>query len=84
MWDTATGQQVRYFAGHALSAVTGVAVSPDGSEVAIGSSDGAVQLSPTGSDVLIAQVCTRLRRDFTDIERTIYGITDQRATCPGS
>ena len=53
-------------------------------EVAIGSYDGAVQLTPTGSDALIAQVCSRLRRDLTDIERSIYGITDPRATCPES
>ena len=47
MWDARTGQQLRYFPGHALSAVAGVAVSPDGSEIAIGSYDGAIQLTPT-------------------------------------
>jgi len=84
MWDARTGLQLRYFAGHALSAVAGIAVSPDGSQIAIGSYDGAVQLTPTGSDDLIGSVCARLRRDLTDIERSIYDITDQRATCPGS
>ena len=79
-----TGQQVRYFPGHALSAVAGIAVSPDGSQVAIGSYDGAVQLTPTGGAALIGEVCSRLRRDLTAVERTIYDITDQRATCPES
>ena len=36
MWDVKTGEQVRYFPGHALSAVAGIAVSPDGRQVAIG------------------------------------------------
>ncbi len=83
MWDVRTGQQVRYFPGHALSAVAGVAVSPDGSEIAIGSYDGAIQLTPTSGAALISQVCSRLRRDLTAVERTIYDITDPAATCRG-
>jgi WD40 repeat protein len=83
MWDARTGQQLRYFPGHALSAVANVAVSPDGSEIAIGSYDGAIQLTPTSGPALISQVCSRLRRDLTAVERTIYDITDPAATCRG-
>jgi WD40 repeat protein/class 3 adenylate cyclase len=83
MWDARTGQQVRYFPGHALSAVAGVAVSPDGREIAIGSYDGAIQLTPTSGAALISKVCSRLRRDLTAVERTIYDITDPAATCRG-
>ena len=83
MWDARTGRQLRYFPGHALSAVAGVAVSPDGSEIAIGSYDGAIQLTPTSGAALIGEVCSRLRRDLTADERSIYGITDQTATCQG-
>ncbi len=32
-------------------------------------------------DGLTDSVCDRLLRDFTDIERTIYGISDDRPTC---
>ena len=81
MWDARTGQQLRYFPGHALSAVAGIAVSPDGSEIAIGSYDGAIQLTPTSGEALIDEVCSRLRRDLTAVERTIYDITDPAATC---
>ena len=47
------GEQVRYFPGHALSAVAGVAVSPDGRQVAIGSYDGFIQLAPIDRDALL-------------------------------
>src|SRR3954469_20518435 len=70
MWDAQTGQQLRYFPGHELSAVAAVAVSPDGSEIAIGSYDGAIQLTPTSGASLIGEVCSRLRRDLTAVERT--------------
>ncbi len=83
MWDAKAGKQLRYFPGHALSAVAGVAVSPDGSEIAIGSYDGAIQLTPTDGAALIDAVCSRLRRDLTAVERTIYDITDPAATCRG-
>ena len=81
MWDAKTGEQLRYFPGHALSAVAGIAVSPDGSQVAIGSYDGFVQLTPTDRDALPDSVCVRLRRDLDDAERTIYDISDPQPTC---
>ncbi|MBA2265043.1 MAG: hypothetical protein H0W17_01515, partial [Chloroflexi bacterium] len=81
MWDVETGEQVRYFPGHGISAVAGVAVSPDGETVAIGSYDGFVQVTPVDGEALTDSVCDRLLRDFTDIERTIYGISDDRPTC---
>ncbi|MCY7418797.1 MAG: hypothetical protein LH650_09930 [Chloroflexi bacterium] len=83
MWDTRTGQQVPFFPGHALSAVAGIAVSPDGSRIALGSYDGATQLTPSSREALNGEVCSRLRRDLTRVERTIYQITDPGATCPG-
>jgi WD40 repeat protein len=81
MWDASSGQQVGYFPGHALSAVSGIAVSPDGSQVAIGSYDGTVQLTPVDREALIASVCDRLKRDLDSVERGIYAIADQAPTC---
>ena len=54
-----------------------------GSEIAIGSYDGAVQLTPTSGAGLIEEVCSRLRRDLTAVERAIYDITDPAPTCRG-
>ncbi len=81
MWDVQTGQQVRHFPGHALSAVAGIGVSPDGSQVAIGSYDGFIQLAPTDRGALLSSVCQRLNRDLDAAERMIYGIADQQPTC---
>ncbi len=83
-WDVETGEQVRYFPGHGISAVAGVAVSPDGETVAIGSYDGFVQLTSVDREKLIDSVCDLLLRDFTAIKRTIYGISDDRPTCAQS
>jgi hypothetical protein len=62
--------------------VAGIAVSPDGRQVAIGSYDGFVQLAPVDRDALLISVCERLKRDLDDAEKTIYGIADEQATCP--
>ncbi len=84
MWDVHSGQQVRYFPGHASSSVSDVAISPDGSQVAVASFDGFVQLTPTDAGALIDSVCNRLRRDLTSDERGIYGISADRPTCPAA
>ena len=84
MWDAETGQQLRYFPGHALSSVADIAVAPDGVTVAIGSYDGTTQLALTDVGTLMESVCERLLRDFTPEERVIYGITDERPTCPSA
>jgi WD40 repeat protein len=82
MWDVRTGQQVRYFPGHASSSVSDVAVSPDGSQVAVASFDGSVQFTPADAGGLLTSVCDRLVRDLTSDERAIYGIPGDRPTCP--
>jgi WD40 repeat protein/serine/threonine protein kinase/energy-coupling factor transporter ATP-binding protein EcfA2 len=81
LWDAATGEQLRSFPSHNFSAVSIVAYSPDGRYILIGSTDGTAQLANVGLDTLIQSVCTRLLRDFTDAERTIYSITDDAPTC---
>jgi WD40 repeat protein len=82
LWDTQTGQQIRVFPSHNFTAVSQVAYSPDGKYVLIGSSDGTGQLADVQLDTLIHSVCSRLLRDFTDDERTIYSIQDKNPTCP--
>jgi len=61
--------------------VAGIAVSPNGKQVAIGSYDGFVQLAAVDRGVLVSSVCERLRRDLDPAERTIYGIEGQEPTC---
>ena len=82
LWSLETGDLLRYFPGHDSRIVTAVAISPDGSSVAIGSADGSVILTSTSLDDLEAQVCEGLRRDLTVEERAAYGIESTEPTCP--
>ncbi len=70
----------RFLAGHG-GAVGSAAFSPDGKFVAIGSSDGIVQLSETKLEDLEQSVCSRVLRDVSDAERVQYELNDQEASC---
>jgi hypothetical protein len=60
-----------------------MAYSPDGRTVITDSGDGMVRLWFAGTpEQLTEQACTRVFRDFTDAERSQYGITDNTQTCP--
>ncbi|MEP7157998.1 MAG: adenylate/guanylate cyclase domain-containing protein [Chloroflexota bacterium] len=82
LWSLETGDQLRYFAGHDGVTITSIAISADGHEVALGSADGAVIVTPTSIDELAQNVCARLSRDLTAEERTAYGIEATESPCP--
>jgi WD40 repeat protein len=83
LWDVATGQELRRFVGH-TDAVWSVAFSHDGKLLLTGSQDGTARIWHTDYHDTMRYLCGVLTRDFTPEERTQYGITDPRPTCPGS
>jgi WD40 repeat protein len=82
LWDLQTGELLRYFPGHDSRTVTAIAISRDGSLVAIGSADGTVLVTPTALDQLEAEACDSLKRDLTADERSAYGIASTDSMCP--
>jgi WD40 repeat protein len=82
LWDVATGQELRRFSGH-TDAVFSVAFSHDGKLVLTGSRDGTARIWRADYHGTMRYLCGALTRDFTPEERTQYGITDPRPTCPG-
>jgi WD40 repeat protein/class 3 adenylate cyclase len=81
LWDVQTGQELRRFAGH-TDEVRYVAFSPDGKHILTASQDGTARLWLTDLDDTIRAVCSLLTRDMTLDERTQFGISDQKPTCP--
>ena len=80
IWDLATGQEIRRFAGH-TDQINGVAFSPDGKLVLTGSSDNTARLWHVDYHETINYVCGRLTRDFTTDERARYALPDAKPTC---
>jgi WD40 repeat protein/DNA-binding XRE family transcriptional regulator len=80
LWATATGEEVRRFTGHS-GPVNGAVFSPDGKLVLTGSNDGTARVWNVDYHDTIRYLCSRLKRDLTDSERTQYGITDKGPTC---
>jgi WD40 repeat protein len=83
LWDVKTGQELRQFIGHS-GPVNAVAFSPDGNYILTGSEDGTARLWDTDYHDTIRYACSLLWRDFTNEERTKYGIADNAPTCPKS
>jgi WD40 repeat protein len=81
LWDAETGQELRRFIGH-TAGVENVVFSPDGKYLLSGSDDGTAMLWDVDYHTTIEYLCSVLLRDFTDDERTQYGITDNSPTCP--
>jgi WD40 repeat protein/DNA-binding SARP family transcriptional activator len=81
LWDVTTGQQLRIFPGHGNSSVANAVFSPDGRYVVVGSFDGTAQMTYVDLSMLVQDVCSRLLRDFTDSEKTVYNITATTSTC---
>ncbi|MCL4302732.1 MAG: protein kinase [Anaerolineae bacterium] len=80
LWDRATGRQLRAFG--VTNNLWGVAFSPDSQFILIHGSDKIARLWDSDYRVLMASVCARVLRDFTEDERAEYGINDQQPTCP--
>ncbi len=81
LWSLATGKEVRRFPGHDNNAAMYLDYSPDGKRVAVASSDGTVEFSDVDLEVLVGSVCSRVLRDFTGEERTVYSVGDSTPTC---
>jgi WD40 repeat protein len=81
LWDVTTGVELRRFGGH-TSGVEVAAFSPDGKYVLTGSDDGAARLWFADYHDEIRYLCSRLPRDFTDVERKLFDIRDTTPTCP--
>lgn len=80
IWDVATGAEVRTLSGH-TSAIWSAVFSPDGTHVLTGSFDQTARLWEVDYRDFVAEICTRLLRDFTEEERQQAHITDQEPTC---
>ena len=86
LWDTNTWDMVRILTGHD-GEITSVGFSPDGKSIVTGGADKTIRIWDTNYNDTIDQVCKILQqidRDFTDAERTKYGITDKSPTCKSS
>jgi len=78
LWDVETGKILRTFD---VIRGSGIAYSPDGKLIAIGSMDNMVQISDTDYRDTLLYACTQVFQDFTDQERAAYDIVDNEPTC---
>jgi WD40 repeat protein len=78
--DAQTGTELRRFVG--LVGGGKAQFSPDGRAVLLAGDDGYTHLWPIDYHEAIVNLCARLVRDFTDIERVQYYIPDSEPTCP--
>ncbi len=67
LWDPATGQEVRRFVGHTgtIGLAGAIAFIPDDKRVLTTSTDGAARLWDVEIADTVADLCSRLQRDFT-------------------
>jgi WD40 repeat protein/transcriptional regulator with XRE-family HTH domain len=81
LWNTDTGAELRRFVGH-TAGVENIAFTPDGKFIGTVSDDGTARLWDFDYHTTIQYLCSQLLRDFTEVERTQYNITDTTHTCP--
>ena len=79
LWDVETGEELRRYTGDAP--IENVVFSQDGKYILTGADDGTARLWDVDYHTTMAYLCNHLR-DFTDEERTQYGIKDKTPTCP--
>jgi WD40 repeat protein len=84
LWDIATGQEIRRFAGFPSGVVSTGGFSPDGKRIVVSLADGTVQFEPVDYRESVSWLCGKLWRDFSADERDLYEIKDTRPTCPGN
>jgi WD40 repeat protein len=83
LWDTETWQQLRILAGHE-GVIASAAFSPDSKSIVTGGADKTIRIWDVDYKDAVRQVCSvllNLGRDFTDPERSKYGMTDEKPTC---
>ncbi|HET9909780.1 MAG TPA: TIR domain-containing protein, partial [Anaerolineales bacterium] len=83
LWGTETWQQLRLLAGHE-GVITSAAFSPDSKSIVTGGADKTIRIWDVDYMDAVRQVCSillNLGRDFTEPERSKYGITDEKPTC---
>ncbi len=79
LWNVSTGVTVRQFVGHVAS-IRSLAFITYGHQI-ITADFNAGYLWQSSLEAIIAEVCAQLPRDFTDEERALYNISDDRPTC---
>jgi hypothetical protein len=80
LWDVATGQNERHFAGH-KGFVKRVAFSPDGKSLFTASVDGTIRIWQTDYRDLIAATCINIFRDLDAVACVHYNILDNEPVC---
>ncbi|MFQ3633017.1 helix-turn-helix domain-containing protein [Roseiflexus sp.] len=75
LWNMATGEELRRFTWH-TGAVYGASFAPDGRHILTCSSDGTARIWHLDWRDAAEHLRSRLLRDFTEDERTQYGIRD--------
>jgi len=81
LWDIASGQLMRTFSGHTAGVIS-VAFMPDGKHIVTASLDKTIRVWLTDYRDLVDFACSRVGRDLTQAERTLYGVSGQDPTCP--
>lgn len=81
LWEAATGKEIRRFTGHAAG-LENITFLPDGKHILTGSDDGTAMLWDVDYHTTMEYLCSRLLRDFTEEERSQFGIADHSPTCP--
>ena len=80
VWNLSTGQQTRLLTGH-TGWVLSVEFSPDANSILSSSEDHTARIWDVNMDDFIDYACTRVFRDFTQVERMSFQL-DDTPTCP--
>ena len=82
LWDVESRTELRRYV-HEQQVWRSVAFTTDGTQVLTAGADGVARLRYIALDDTIADLCSRVQRDFTPEERDQYGVPDDGPTCPG-
>jgi WD40 repeat protein/serine/threonine protein kinase/DNA-binding XRE family transcriptional regulator len=83
LWDVETRTELRRYV-HEQPLFRTIAFTADGTQVLTAARDGIARLRHIDLDDTVADLCSRVQRDFTPEERAQYSIPDDGPTCPGS